>query len=186
MGQVVFASDRQKQLFWEKVRKTATCWLWTAHRNSDDYGRFNNGGRLWLAHRLSYEVYRGAVEPGLELHHTCEARPCVNPDHLVPVTHAENVRRSRSWWAQKTHCPRGHPYSGENLLIQYGGGRVCRICRKDTVKRHLARKASHEGLLPRKTHCKRGHEYTPVNTYLDPSGGRRCRECSRARRRARK
>lgn len=28
----------------------------------------------------------------------------------------------------KTHCPQGHPYEGENLLVDKRGGRNCRIC----------------------------------------------------------
>jgi hypothetical protein len=39
-------------------------------------------------------------------------------------------------WARRTHCPQGHPYSGDNLIIQKpyghktGGGRLCRECQK--------------------------------------------------------
>ena len=34
--------------------------------------------------------------------------------------------RPNAW---KTHCPQGHPYSGENLYIQpSNGGRICRAC----------------------------------------------------------
>ena len=31
--------------------------------------------------------------------------------------------------AAKTHCPQGHPYSGENLRINGDGSRACRTCR---------------------------------------------------------
>lgn len=31
----------------------------------------------------------------------------------------------------KTHCPNGHPYSGENLYIDPKGNRRCRACKKD-------------------------------------------------------
>lgn len=30
----------------------------------------------------------------------------------------------------KTHCPYGHPYSGDNLMFGQRGGRVCRICKR--------------------------------------------------------
>ena len=28
----------------------------------------------------------------------------------------------------KTHCPAGHPYSGDNLILGNRGGRECRAC----------------------------------------------------------
>jgi len=31
--------------------------------------------------------------------------------------------------AAATHCPRGHAYSGENLIIKQSGTRGCRACR---------------------------------------------------------
>jgi len=36
----------------------------------------------------------------------------------------------------KTHCPSGHPYSGENLHVETGTGkRRCRICMRSSNKR---------------------------------------------------
>lgn len=31
----------------------------------------------------------------------------------------------------KTHCPRGHPYTGENLALRADGSRRCRQCARD-------------------------------------------------------
>jgi hypothetical protein len=37
----------------------------------------------------------------------------------------------------KTHCPQGHPYSGDNLYIQPGSGsRMCKACRYESAKRY--------------------------------------------------
>lgn len=79
--------------FLRKVDKTDSCWLWTAYVNDDGYGMFRDNGRLLSAHVWSYEHEHGPVPDGLELDHTCRVRACVNPAHLEPVTHAENVRR---------------------------------------------------------------------------------------------
>jgi hypothetical protein len=54
----------------------------------------------------------GPIPDGKELHHRCGVYACWNPEHLEPVTHAENQRHLR-----KTHCKHGHPLSGGNLRI---------------------------------------------------------------------
>jgi len=72
-----------------------------------------------------------------QIDHKCCNPACVNPDHLEAVTSGENNRRTVargrfvSASAKKTHCPEGHPYSGENLLVwKRPGGRVARVCRE--------------------------------------------------------
>lgn len=80
--------------FWPKVRFTRSCWLWTGMTNDKGYGKFRYAPkRLRPAHVVAYELIIGPVPAGLELDHTCRVRACVRPDHLEPVTHAENIRR---------------------------------------------------------------------------------------------
>lgn len=43
------------------------------------------------AHRFFYETLVGPIDEGLELHHRCEVKSCVNPNHLVPLTHDEHI-----------------------------------------------------------------------------------------------
>lgn len=81
--------------FWYRVAVTPGCWLWTGALNWDGYGCFNAGPEISSsAHRFAYRLLVGPVPDGLELDHLCRTRNCVNPDHLEPVTHAENVRRA--------------------------------------------------------------------------------------------
>ncbi len=110
------------------------CWLWTAHRDVVGYGRLRVGPTSKPAHNLVYEVFVGAVPEGLELDHLCRNRGCVNPEHLEPVTHRENVLRGASpiaAAAAQTHCLRGHALSGDNVyIIPSSGSRQCRTCKR--------------------------------------------------------
>ena len=122
------------------IEITETCWLWTGSRTATGYGTFTlRTGVARSAHRYAYEVMVGSIPEGLELDHLCRVRHCVNPDHLEPVTHAENMRRAVSprgldnWNGAKTHCPNGHPYNGANLY-EYRGRRYCKACRREQVR----------------------------------------------------
>lgn len=97
-----------------------------------------------LTHRYSYERAEGPVPAGLELDHLCRVRSCVNPEHLEPVTHRENMRRGSGWsgrHAQKAMCKSGHPFDEANTYWRRGG-RACRACSVITQRRYRARKAA--------------------------------------------
>jgi hypothetical protein len=84
------------------------------------------------------------VPKGKELHHNCENKLCVNPTHLELLGHREHQQRHAHLLATlnraKTHCPRGHPYSGENLSIGSKGERRCRKCHAERARRYRQRK----------------------------------------------
>ena len=104
------------------------CWLWTGTRSRLGYGQFGTryakGLHTPIAHRVSYLLNVGPITEGTELHHVCQNRCCVNPQHLRPVSHAENMALSKP--ALSPYCFRGH-------LLRHrpnGKGRVCDECRK--------------------------------------------------------
>ena len=118
------------------------CWLWTGTINNEGYGAATSkdaetGRVTHTAHRIAYELLNSPIPAGKELDHLCRVRRCVNPTHLEPVTHRENMMRSpiaaSAKNALKTHCPSGHLYSPENTYIRKGKGftmRMCRTCMK--------------------------------------------------------
>lgn len=49
-----------------------------------------------MGHIVAYELFVEPIPEGLEVDHTCRTKWCVNPAHLEPVTHPENLRRAWS------------------------------------------------------------------------------------------
>lgn len=106
------------------------CWVWTG-APSHGYGVIGVGKRkTYRTHRLAYSLL--VADPGpLELDHLCRRTMCWNPSHLDPVTHEINMQRGQARVTQrnKTHCPHGHAYVGDNLYV-YRGKRNCRTCNR--------------------------------------------------------
>lgn len=147
--------------FWANIdrRGPDECWHWKRGVHHG-YGHTAFKKKRIMAHRATYHLLIGPIPEGTELDHVCHNRDadcvggddcphrsCVNPWHLEPVDHSENVKRGRTGAhnAVKTHCPKGHPYSGENLYEHVRNGlieRKCRACAAETRRRYWDRKAS--------------------------------------------
>lgn len=90
----------EAERFWLKVDRSTCdgCWTWLGQTNQWGYGHFRRtlGPGLYLtvkAHRFAYELVVGPIPAGLTLDHLCGNQSCVRPEHLEPVTNAENLRR---------------------------------------------------------------------------------------------
>lgn len=125
--------------FMRRVNKTDTCWLWTGVTGGTNarYGYFRPGTRSTdpkiPAHRWVYEQLVGPIPHGSELDHVadrgCTSKLCVNPEHLEPVSHAENRRRGRL-----KVCRRGlHDLTDQSNVNwdKDGNRRGCKRCRAD-------------------------------------------------------
>ena len=137
-----------------RVRKLPNgCWEWTGQIMDDGHGVCGyRGRRNALAHRAVYTELVGPIPRGLTLDHLCHTRDvscqlgnacphrrCVNPDHLEPVTSAENTRRGGM--SRRTSCPKNHPYDDANTLIS-NGRRYCRQCQKAHADRNSAKRSA--------------------------------------------
>ena len=128
-----------EERFWPKVARGAAdeCWPWIAATDPKGYGRIGAGGgrgcRTLFAHRVAYELLVGPIPPSLELDHRCRHPACVNPAHLEPVTHRENMIRGRNANAEKASCVRGHV----GCFVQRGERphRFCLRCDRERPRR---------------------------------------------------
>jgi hypothetical protein len=144
----MFRDARLPERFWAKVSvdPETGCWLWIAGLYWDGYGKFSVQRQHRRAHRVAYEALVGLIPDGLVVDHVrergCASRACVNPSHLELVTQQTNVARgdaasvTRARFRRITHCPKGHPYEGDNLYQRSGGRRICRACAREASSRY--------------------------------------------------
>lgn len=76
-----------------KIDPNTGCWIWQGSI-SGGYGKIGYGGSgpKW-AHRVYFEEAHGEIPEGQEVHHTCENRICVNPEHLEVLTAKAHGRK---------------------------------------------------------------------------------------------
>jgi hypothetical protein len=106
-----------EQRFWSYVERSPDCWRWTGYYTVDGYGRMRWGGRMVLAHRISWEIHRGPLPADWLVLHKCPGggnRWCVRPDHLAArppeVAYLENaddmIQAGRQWSTTGAWHPR--------------------------------------------------------------------------------
>ena len=87
-------------------------------------------------HKLVAQAYISNPE-GLPLvRHLDDVKENNRAENLAWGTHKDNaqdaIRNGRDFNRQagKTHCPQGHPYSGENLYLDRRNARHCKTCKR--------------------------------------------------------
>ena len=129
-------ANSKPTVFWSKVNKTDSCWLWTGRTDKWGYGML----RHTRVHRYSYELAYGEFESHLFVLHHCDNPRCVRPDHLFLGTQLDNMRDMLSKNRQRYTGPRTvlrgetHP----NSLLSEDGVRLIRQLAPNTLYRDLA------------------------------------------------
>ncbi len=77
------------------------CLLWIgAICTGTGYGHLGIKGRTVDAHRASWQEVNGPIPAGMHVLHTCDTRPCINPNHLflgTPLTNAKDRQDKGRW-----------------------------------------------------------------------------------------
>lgn len=114
------------------------CWIWTGSHGANGYGQFKAFGEMVAAHRFAFELYKGPLQSGQHVLHSCDRKLCVNPDHLRAGTHAENMAEA----AARGRMRRGidHPMFGRRNPRPKQANRV-RVLGRDYPSQKAAERA---------------------------------------------
>lgn len=116
------------------------CWIWERGTNSVGYGQLRWKGRLWLVHRLVWQLTVKGLKTSDKMDHLCRNTLCFNPDHLEVVDDQTNIRRANGWTQDEEdrwYCTKNHLVEGPNLKLRKGRREstgTCKLCYNEFMR----------------------------------------------------
>lgn len=98
------------------------CWLWHGTVVNGGYGHVSVAGKKTLAHRAMYEATREPIPEGMLVRHRCDVPACVNPDHLVLGSQADNMRDARARGRLRSSATKLTEASVREIRSRYAAG----------------------------------------------------------------
>jgi len=129
-------SEKSLRRFFEKTIPDGDCVKWIGAKNRKGYGRtYDSKKRPAPAHRVAWEIKNGPFPEGMLALHSCDKPDCVNPDHIRPGTHKDNMKdREERGRTNRPFvggvCQNGHRLDEGNIYYD-GPSRRCRQCRTE-------------------------------------------------------
>lgn len=78
---------------WERSEWRGECLIYTEGRESrSGHVMMSHGGRQQGVHRVAYATTHGPIPAGVVIRHSCDTPRCINTDHLLAGTIADNNR----------------------------------------------------------------------------------------------
>lgn len=99
------------------INEKTGCWEWQKCLSSNGYGAIHSGTSptiLLNSHVAMFQVIHGPVPKGMVVMHTCDNKPCCNPDHLRLGTYLDNIRDA----FDKGIMPQGEKHSLAKLTSE--------------------------------------------------------------------
>jgi Na+-translocating ferredoxin:NAD+ oxidoreductase RnfC subunit len=83
-----------KERFETFFKQSDGCWLWEGSLRGKGYGGYKENGKMHIASRVSYELYKEPIPQGVLVCHKCNTPSCVNPSHLYLGTYSDNTQQA--------------------------------------------------------------------------------------------